>query len=105
MTRDIDVVVQLAGHKVEQLCDAFSDDDFYVSRQAAQKAVAERGQFTVIHFRSSSKIDFMIAGRSEWASRQLVRRRRVRFAQDIEGFVAAPEDVIIGKLVYYQDGG
>ena len=47
----------------------------------------------------------MIAGRSEWASRQLVRRRRVRFAQDIEGFVAAPEDVIIGKLVYYQDGG
>lgn len=105
MTRDIDIVVQLAGDKVEQLCDAFPDDDFYLSRQAAQEAVAERGQFNVIDFRSSNKIDFMIAGRSEWASQQLVRRRRVRFSSDVEGFVAAPEDVIIGKLVYYQDGG
>jgi len=47
----------------------------------------------------------MIAGRSEWALRQLSRRRRVQFASDMEGFVAAPEDVIIGKLICYQDGG
>jgi hypothetical protein len=105
MTRDIDIVVQLAGDKVEQLCAAFSNDDFYVSRQAAQEALLERGQFNVIHFRSGNKIDFMIADRSEWASQQLLRRRKVRFSPDIEAFVAAPEDVIIGKMVYYQDGG
>lgn len=105
MTRDIDIVVQLAGEKIDGLCAAFPPDDFYVSRQAARDAVSQRGQFNVIDFRSGNKIDFMIAGRSEWASRQLTRRRRVQFAPDIEGFVAAPEDVIIGKLVYYQDGG
>jgi hypothetical protein len=105
MTRDIDIVVQLAGEKVDALCGAFPPDDFYVSRHAAQEAVSRRSQFNVIHFRSSNKIDFMIAGRSEWASRQLLRRRRVRFAPDCEGYVAAPEDVIIGKLVYFQDGG
>lgn len=104
MTRDIDIVVQLAGEKIDGLCAAFPPDDFYVSRQAARDAVSQRGQFNVIDFRSGNKIDFMIAGRSEWASRQLTRRR-VQFAPDIEGFVAAPEDVIIGKLVYYQDGG
>ena len=105
MTRDIDIVVQLAGEKVDVLCAAFPTDDFYVSQQAAHDAVSQRGQFNVIDFRSGNKIDFIIAGPSEWASRQLARRRRVQFAPDIEGFVAAPEDVIIGKLVYYQDGG
>lgn len=105
MTRDIDIVVQLAGDKSDALCAAFSPDDFYVNQQAAREAVSQRGQFNVIHFRSGNKIDFMIAGRSEWALRQLARRRRVQFSYDIEGFVAAPEDVIIGKLVYYQDGG
>lgn len=58
----------------------------------------------MIDFRSGNKIDFMIAGRSEWTSRQLVRRR-MQFSPDLEGFVVATEDVIIGKLVYYQDGG
>ncbi|BBO32014.1 nucleotidyl transferase AbiEii/AbiGii toxin family protein [Lacipirellula parvula] len=105
MTRDIDIVVQLTSELTDKLCDAFPADDFYVSRPAAHEAVAQRGQFNVIHFRSSNKIDFMIAGRSEWAVRQLTRRRRVQFGAGIEGFVAAPEDVIIGKLVYYQDGG
>jgi len=105
MTGDIDIVVQLAGEKVDGLCAAFPIDDFYVSQQAAHDAVSQRGQFNVIDFRSGNKIDSMIAGPSEWASRQLARRRRVQFAPDIEGFVAAPEDVIIGKLVYYQDGG
>ena len=105
MTRDIDIVVQLAGEMTDRLCAAFPPDDFYVSQHAAHDAVAQRGQFNVIDFRSGNKIDFTIAGRSEWASRQLSRRRRVQFAPDIEGFVAAPEDVIIGKLVYYQDGG
>jgi hypothetical protein len=105
MTRDIDIVVQLAGEKTDWLCAAFPSDDFYVNQQAAHDAVLQRGQFNVIDFRSGNKIDFMIAGRSEWASQQLARRRRVQFAPDVEGFVAAPEDVIIGKLVYYQDGG
>lgn len=105
MTRDIDIVVQLAGDKVQELCTAFPSDDFYVSQRAAQEAISQRGQFNVIHFRSGNKIDFMIAGQNEWALRQLARRRRVQFAPDIEGFVAAPEDVIISKLVDYQDGG
>lgn len=105
MTRDIDIVVQLTREKVDVLCTAFSPDDFYVSRDAAQDAISQRSQFNVIHFRSGNKIDFMIAGRSEWAQRQLTRCRRVQFAPDCEGFVAAPEDVIIGKLVYYQEGG
>ena len=105
MTRDIDIVVQLGPTQVKALCDAFPADEFYVSLPAAEQAVRDAGQFNVIHFRSSNKIDFMVVGNSDWAQAQLSRRRKVTFLPDCEGFVAAPEDVIIGKLIYYNDGG
>lgn len=73
MTRDIDIVVQLVDDKVDALCAAFGSDEFYVSESAAQEAISNRGQFNVTHFRSGNKIDFMIAGRSAWALRQLTR--------------------------------
>lgn len=105
MTRDIDIVVQLGPTQAKELCDAFPNDEFYVSLSAAEQAVRDAGQFNVIHFRSSNKIDFMVLGNGGWAQAQLSRRRKVSFLPDCEGFVAAPEDVIIGKLIYYNDGG
>jgi hypothetical protein len=105
LTRDIDIVVQLGSTQVKELCEAFPAHEFYVSLPAAEQAVRDAGQFNVIHFRSSNKIDFMVIGNSEWAQAQLSRRRKVTFLPDCDGFVAAPEDVIIGKLLYYKDGG
>jgi hypothetical protein len=68
------------------------------------EAVARKGQFNVIHPASGNKIDFMIAGRSSWTAAQLARRKRVRVLPDLEAEVAAPEDVILGKLIYFQEG-
>jgi hypothetical protein len=105
LTRDIDIVVRIAPGQIKALCDAFPPDEFYVSLPAAEQAVRDATQFNVIHFHSSNKVDFMVVGDSDWANAQLARRRKVSFQPDCEGFVAAPEDVIIGKLVYYNDGG
>ena len=105
LTRDIDIVVQIDSGQIKALCDAFPADEFYVSLPAAEQAVRDSGQFNVIHFRSSNKIDFMVVGNSDWAQAQLARRRKVSFQPDCDGYVAAPEDVIIGKLIYYNDGG
>lgn len=105
MTRDIDIVIQLPMEKVEKLCSAFPKDDFYVSQAAATEAVQRSGQFNVIHPTSGNKVDFMIAAASGWASAQLARRKRVEFGAGTAGYVAAPEDVVLGKLLYYRDGG
>src|SRR3972149_1008315 len=45
MTRDIDVVIRVKPSQVEQLCAAFPQDDFYVSRSAAEEAVRQHGPF------------------------------------------------------------
>lgn len=104
-TQDIDIVIQVDPQTVESLCAAFSPDEFYVSRAAALDAVRTGQQFNVIHPASGNKIDFMIASNSPWGRAQIDRRRRVQLASDLSGDFAAPEDVILGKLIYYNEGG
>lgn len=105
MTIDVDIVIQIAPSEVESLCNAFPEQDFYLSRAAALEAVQQRSQFNVIHPSTGHKIDFMVPGTGDWPSSQLARRRRIEFEPGISGFVAAPEDVILGKLIYFREGG
>jgi hypothetical protein len=105
MTRDIDVIVELSGNQVAALCDAFSPAEFYVSPVAARDAVERRSQFNVIHPSSGNKVDFIVAGKSDWSIVQLRRRKQIQFDENTCGYVASPEDVILGKLLYLREGG
>jgi hypothetical protein len=105
LTQDIDVIVEIAAAHVPRLLEAFPDSDFYLSPEAARAAIMGGGQFNVIHPESGNKIDFLIARRDAWGREQLARRRRLRILAGLEGFAAAPEDIILGKLLYYQEGG
>ena len=105
LTHDIDVVLELRPDQVARLCEAFPAADYYVSEKAAREAVAKGGQFNVIHPASGNKIDFMIARQDAWGRSQISRRRREQILPGRPGYTAAPEDVIIGKLWYYREGG
>jgi len=105
LTHDIDVVIELRPDQVSRLCDAFPAPEYYVSQQAAREAVAMNGQFNVIHPASGNKIDFVIARQDAWGRSQVSRRRRELILPDRPGYTAAPEDVILGKLWYYHEGG
>jgi hypothetical protein len=104
-TNDIDIVIQLSAGDVDRLCEAFPAPEFYVSASAAREAVLRRGQFNVIHPSSGNKIDFMVARDDPWGRSQLARRVHRPILPDCKTFAAAPEDVILAKLWYYQDGG
>jgi hypothetical protein len=104
-THDIDIVVYLTADAAGRLCAAFPAPEFYVSQAAAREAVAFHGQFNVIHPASGNKIDFMMPRNDAWGRIQLTRRIRRPILPDRDGFVAAPEDVILGKLWYYDEGG
>lgn len=47
----------------------------------------------------------MVASTSPWSEAQLSRRIKVDFYPSVGGYVATPEDVILGKLIYYCEGG
>lgn len=103
-TADIDIVIELTLGKVGSLCAAFPDPEFYVSPTAAHSAVMRGGQFNIIHPTSGNKIDFMISRRDAWGREQLRRRREEWIFPDLRGYLAAPEDIILSKLLYYQEG-
>ncbi|MFQ5733550.1 MAG: hypothetical protein ACE5KM_16550 [Planctomycetaceae bacterium] len=105
LTQDIDIVVDLKSDQVSSLCSAFPAPEFYVNERAARQAVRDRRSFNVIHPATANKIDFLIARDDAWGREQLARRRRIQILPGQDGFAARPEDVILGKLLYYTEGG
>lgn len=104
-THDIDIVVRLTDSQAVELCKQFPRPDWYVSVPAAQQAVRRKHQFNVIHTFSGNKIDFMLAREDEWGREQFARKQEAPVLEDRLGFTAHPEDVILGKLLYYREGG
>ena len=105
LTNDIDVVVVLKSARIDAFCRCFPANEFYISREAVVEAVANSGQFNIIHPASGLKIDVMIPDDSPYNRSRLQRSRRENMAPDIDVCFASAEDVIVKKLEYYKQGG
>ena len=104
MTLDIDMLIDLQPQQINPLCRAFPPPGFYVSETAAREAVARRRQFNVLYPATANKIDFMIPHQDEWSRLQMTRGRTQLYDGDIQLKVCSPEDVILSKMRYYQEG-
>lgn len=105
LTNDIDVVVALPPGRIAEFCRAFPPPDYYLSEDDVRVAVAQRGQFNIIHPTSGLKVDVLIPHDSAFDRSRFGRRHRVKPAADYEASFASPEDVIIKKMEYYREGG
>jgi hypothetical protein len=104
-TQDIDIVVALEMKHVEGLLAAFPQEEFYWNEAAVRDAIRTHFQFNIIHPASGNKIDFILPRTDAWARMRMTRSRAVRLLPDRDVMTAAPEDVILGKLWYYAEGG
>jgi hypothetical protein len=104
-TNDIDIVAALDSSVIEEFCDGFPEDDYYLSRPAAREAVARHGMFNVIHPTSGLKVDVVIASPVGYDQTRLDRAQRVRVAGGYEARFTTPEDIIVKKLEWNQMGG
>ena len=66
--------------------------------------MARRGQFNVIHPRSGLKVDFMVSGDSPLDRSRFLRARRLSPGPDFQASFSSPEDVILKKMEFYQEG-
>ncbi len=105
LTNDVDLVVRLAPRQVGPLCEAFPQDEFYISPEAAIDAVERRGQFNILHPASGLKIDLMVAGDSDFDQIRFERVRLLSVGTETPVAFASPEDVILKKLQYFGEGG
>lgn len=102
-TLDIDVVVVLDTSDVDALERLFPPPDFYLSVEAAKAAVRSKSQFNVIHPGSGMKVDFFVAGDAIERS-QIERRLRRAILPGLDAWCSPPEELVIKKLLYYQQG-
>lgn len=100
-TMDLDVVVQLSSADVAPLLSRFPFPDYYVDGRAAREAIDTGGSFNVLH--GAMKVDVFTAGGE--IERNQVRRARRMQAFGIRAMISPPEELIVKKLEYYDQGG
>src|SRR3990172_8608153 len=104
-TNDIDIVADLQSHHVDALCDFFLPPDYFIARHAVEDAIRKRFQFNIIHVTSGLKIDVMLPKATEYAALEQSRARRLSDPNGLSAWFAAPEDVILNKLIFFRLGG
>ena len=105
LTRDIDVVVALDLVQLPALIERFPPAEFYLDADAARDAVRIRSQFNIIHPGSGLKIDVYVNPDTPYDRARLARRQKLPLAPGVEAYFARPEDIILYKLLYAQEGG
>ena len=103
-TNDIDVVIALFSEQASPFLNSFSKDDYYLSEPAVLSAIKNRSQFNLIHPGSGLKVDFMVAADSPFNRSRMDRVRELPVLENKSVRFASPEDAILMKLKYFQEG-
>ncbi|PSB00368.1 hypothetical protein [Merismopedia glauca] len=94
-TRDLDVVLSIAPDQIDQLLQTLETAGFYVPED-----LDRGGLLQVIHQETISRADLIVADNSEYEQVKFQRRRLVPWTDGTEIYLAAPEDIIISKLIW-----
>ncbi len=103
-TNDIDTVIELRASQAKALCEMFSSDEFYLSETAVLSAIKHHSQFNLIHPASGLKVDFMVVADTDFNRSRMSRARDLPVLDGRTVKFASPEDAILMKLKYYQEG-
>jgi len=105
LTNDMDIVVTLKPEDTPKLLKIFDNSEYYVPPiEILSQEVINCGQFNIIHTNSGLKVDMIVLKKSDHATEEFSRKTKQDFLPNLEVFVATPEDIIIKKLVYYDEG-
>ncbi len=101
MTRDIDVVIELASRDVQRMVQRFSPD-YYVAQSSVQRAIDHESMFNMIHQESVIKIDCIVRKRADYRRHEFERRAEITLS-DFRTYIVRKEDLILSKLVWAKD--
>lgn len=102
-TRDADIVIDPNREALDRLTAGLLNAGFYVDRDVAREALAERSQFNAIGA-DAMKVDFIIRRDRPFSVGEF-RRRQPADLLGTPGFVATAEDVILAKLEWAKATG
>ena len=95
MTRDLDLVVEIAERDVDALVQAF-DADFYIDGDAARAAIRSGTLFNLMHLSTGIKVDLIVRKSAEYREAEFARRQPVEFA-GVRTWIVSVEDLVLCK--------
>jgi hypothetical protein len=101
LTRDIDIIVELAPTDVEQIIELF-ESDFYIDEETVRIAIAQQSLFNVIHNNLIVKVDFIVKKDTPYRKNEFSRRFSVKI-DNFKLWLVTAEDLILSKLVWAKD--
>jgi hypothetical protein len=96
MTRDVDLVVELADRDPKAIVALFAPD-YYVSEDDVGHAIAARAMFNVLHLAKVVKLDFIVRKDTAYRLREFERRRRVQLL-GFEAWIVGQEQLVLSGL-------
>jgi len=101
MTRDVDLVVELA-HRDPKSIVALFGPDYYVSEADVGRAIASRTMFNVLHLGQVVKLDLIVRKDTAYRRQEFGRRARVQLP-GFEAWIVSKEDLILSKLAWAKE--
>lgn len=101
MTRDIDLVAELAGRDAKSVAALFAPD-YYVSESDVAGAIAGSGMFNVLHLDKLVKLDFIVRKSTPFRRHEFDRRQRIHLP-GFDVWIVSREDLILSKLAWARD--
>jgi len=101
MTRDLDLVVELAEPDVLKVVNAMSAE-FYIDADDVRSAVALQRLFNLMHNSTGIKIDLIVRKNTEYRQVEFARRYAVEMG-GVKTWIVSREDLILSKLVWGQE--
>lgn len=97
LSHDVDLVVALDAMQIDTVLQAFSDDEFYLSKEAIEAAVRTRHMFNLLQVSSGDKVDFWLLTDSAFGAMRFSRKlQEPLFGRPM--YLSTPEDTILQKL-------
>src|SRR5207237_1832099 len=101
MTRDIDMVVELAAADANKIVDLFRPD-YYLSAEAVRDSISAESIFNLIHNESVIKVDCIVRKNAPYRRAEFERRKQIQI-DNFSTWIASKEDLIISKLFWAKD--
>jgi len=99
LTRDIDIVAELASEHASRITQLFSPD-YYVSEEAVQAAIEGGTLFNVFHLAHLVKVDLIVRKDDEFQRHSFARRKRWDIGGNATTWVISKEDLVLSKLLW-----
>ncbi|HEX2837702.1 MAG TPA: hypothetical protein VHN77_06200 [Phycisphaerales bacterium] len=103
-TRDVDFVVAIFPRHAAELVNVFQQPDFYTDVEAMNDVAQRGGMCNIIHVPSGLKADLIKMRAGAYEELILQRRRRVSVADGPDVWMISPEDLVLAKLMFYDEG-